>query len=173
MIQEKDSEPRDKETPGLPAYTPIQRVISQHLRYLTAFSYCSLWCWRRLLRVPWIARRSSQSVLKEINPEYPLEGLMLKLKLQYFGHLTRRTDSLGKTLMLGNIEGGRERNDRGWNGWIASLTWWTWVWVSSRSWWWTGKPGVLQSTGSQRVGQDWMSELSWTEEDYPVPVAAY
>ena len=68
-----------------------------------------LWCWRRLLRVPWIARRFNQSILKEISPEYSLEGLMLKLKLQYFGHLMRRTDSLEKTLMLGKIEGGRRR----------------------------------------------------------------
>ena len=68
-----------------------------------------LWCWRRLLRVPWTARRSNQSILKEINPEYSLEGLMLKLKLQYFGHLMRRTDSLEKTLMLGKTEGGRRR----------------------------------------------------------------
>ena len=68
-----------------------------------------LWCWRRLLRVPWTARRSNQSILKEISPEYSLEGLMLKLKLQYFGHLMRRADSLEKTLMLGKIEGGRRR----------------------------------------------------------------
>ena len=68
-----------------------------------------LWCWRRLLRVPWTARRSNQSILKEISPEYSLEGLMLKLKLQYFGHLMRRTDSLEKTLMLGKFEGGRRR----------------------------------------------------------------
>ena len=68
-----------------------------------------LWCWRRLLRVPWTARRSNQSILKEISPEYSLEGLMLKLKLQYFGHLMRRTDSLKKTLMLGKIEGGRRK----------------------------------------------------------------
>ena len=71
----------------------------------------NLWCWRRLLRVPWTARRSNQSILKEINPEYSLVGLMLKLKLQYFGHLTRRADSLEKTLMLGKIEG---RRRRGW-----------------------------------------------------------
>ena len=68
-----------------------------------------LWCWRRLLRVPWAARRSNQSILKEISPEYLLEGLMLKLKLQYFGHLMQRTDSLEKALMLGKIEGGRKR----------------------------------------------------------------
>ena len=71
-----------------------------------------LWCWRRLLRVPWTARRSNQSILKEINPEYALEGLMLKLKLQYFGHLMRRTDSLEKTLMLGKIEGRRRGRQR-------------------------------------------------------------
>ena len=68
-----------------------------------------VWCWRRLLRVPWMARRSNQSILKGISPEYPLEGLMLKLKLQYFGHVMQRTDSLEKTLMLGKIEGGRRR----------------------------------------------------------------
>ena len=68
-----------------------------------------LWCWRRLLRVPWTARRSNQSTLKEISPEYSLEGLMLKLKLQYFGHLIKRTDSFGKTLILGKIEGGSRR----------------------------------------------------------------
>ena len=72
-----------------------------------------LWCWRRPLRIPWTARRSNQSILKEISPEYSLEGLMLKLKLQYFGHLMRRTDSLEKTLMLGKIEGRRRRDDRG------------------------------------------------------------
>ena len=72
-----------------------------------------LWCWRKLLRVPWTARRSTQSILKEISPEDSLEGLMLKLKLQYFGHLMRRTDSLEKSLMLGKIEGGRRRDDRG------------------------------------------------------------
>ena len=107
--------------------------------------------------VPWTARRSNQSILKEINPEYSLEGLMLKLKLQYFGHLMQRTDSLEKTLMLGKIEG--EGDDRGWDGWMASLTQWKWVWTSSRSWWWTGKPGVLQSMGSQGVRHDWATEL--------------
>ena len=80
-----------------------------------------LWCWRRLLKVPWTARRANQSILKEISPEYSLEGLMLKLKLQYFGHLMRRTDSLEKTLMLGKIEGGRRR---GWQRmrWLDGIT---------------------------------------------------
>ena len=72
-----------------------------------------LWCWRRLLRVPWTARRSNQSILKEISPEYSLEGLMLKLKLQYFGHLMRRADSFEKTLMLGKIEGRQRRGQQG------------------------------------------------------------
>ena len=106
-----------------------------------------LWCWRRLLRVPWTARRSNQSTLKEINPGYSLEGLMLKLQLQYFGHFMRRTDSLEKTLMLGGIGAGGEGDNRGWDGWMASPTRWTWVWVNSGSWWWTGRPGMLQFMG--------------------------
>ena len=120
-----------------------------------------LWCWRRLLRVPWTARRSNQSILKKISPEYSLEGPMLKLKLQYFGHLMWRTDSFEKTLILGKIEAGGEGDNRGWDGWMASPTQWTWVWVSSGRWWWTGKPGVLQSMGSQRVGHNWATEPSW------------
>ena len=121
-----------------------------------------LWCWRRLLRVPWTARRSNQSILEEISHEYLLEWLMLKLKLQFFGHLMQKTDSLDKTLMLGKIEGGRRRDNRRWDGWMALLTQWTWVWASFRSWWWTGKPGVLQSMGPQRVGHDWATKLNWT-----------
>ena len=120
-----------------------------------------LWCWRRLLRIPWTARRSSQSILKEISPECSLKGLMLKLKLQYFGHLMQRANSFEKTLMLGKIEAGREGDGSRWDGWMASLTQWTWVWASSRSWWWTGKPGMLQSMGSQRIGHDWATELNW------------
>ena len=80
-----------------------------------------LWCWRRLLRVPWAASRSNQSILKEINPEYSLEGLMLKLKFQYFGHLIRRTDSLEKTLMLGKTEGGRRRGQQRMR-WLDGIT---------------------------------------------------
>ena len=91
-----------------------------------------LWCWRRLLRVPWTAQTSNESILKQINPEYSLKELMLKLKLQYFGHLMQRTDSLEKTLMLGNIEVRRRRDDRGWNGWMTSPTQWTWIWANSR-----------------------------------------
>ena len=128
-----------------------------------------LWCWRRLLRVPWSARRSNQSILKEISPGCSLEGLILKLKLQYFGYLMWRVDSLEKTLMMGGIVGRRRRgrqrmrwlDGRGWAGWMASLTRWTWVRVNSGSWWWTGRPGMLQFLVSQRVGHNWVTELIW------------
>ena len=113
-----------------------------------------LWCWRRLLRVPGTARRSNQSILKEISPEYSLEGLILKLKLQYFGHLMQRPWCWER------LKAGGEEDDRGWDGWMASPTQWTWVWASSRSWWWTREPGMLQSMGSQRVGHDWTTELN-------------
>ena len=135
-------------------------VKEAECRRIDAFE---LWCCRRLLRVPWTARRSNESILKEISPGCLLEGLMLKLKLQYFGHLIRRVDSLEKTLMRGEIGGaGGEGDDRGWDGWMASPTWWTWVWVNSGSWWWTRRPGVLQFKGLQRVGHDWATELNWT-----------
>ena len=106
--------------------------------------------------------RSNQFILKEISPEYALEGLMLKLKLQYFGHLMWRTH-WKRHWCWERLKAGREGNDRGWDGWMASPTHWTWVWASFGSWWWTGKPGVLQSMGSQRVGYDWVTELSWAE----------
>ena len=117
-----------------------------------------LWSWRWLFWVPLTARRSNQSVLKETNSEYSLEGLMLELKLQYFGHLLQRADSLEKTLMLERLRAGREGGDRGWDGWMASLTQWTWVWASSGRLWRTGKPGMLQSMGLQRVRHNWVNE---------------
>ena len=117
-----------------------------------------LWCWRRFLRVPWTVRRSNQSILKEVNPEYSLEGLMLKLKLQYSGHLMQRVDSLEKTLMLGKIEGRRRRGNRGWDGWMASPVQWTWTWENSGRWWRIGKFGILPSMESWRVGQDLATE---------------
>ena len=123
-----------------------------------------LWCWRRLLRVPWTARRSNQSILKKISPGCLLEWLMMKLKRQYFGHLMRRVDSLEKTLILGGIEFRRKRGRQRmkWlDGIMASPTRWTWVWVNSGSWWWTGRPGVLRFMGSHRIGHDWATELNW------------
>ena len=123
-----------------------------------------LWRWRRLFRVPWTAGRSNQSLLKEISPGCSLEGLMLKLKLQYFGHLMQRADSLEKILMLERLKAGGDGDNRGWDCWMASPTQRTWVWVSSRSWWWAGRPGVLQSTGSKRVGHDWVTELNCLAE---------
>ena len=85
------------------------------------------------------------------------------IKLQCFGHLMRRVDSLEKTLMLGGIGGRRRRGLRGWDGWMASPTRWTWLWVNSGSWWWTRRAGMLQFMGSQRVRHDWATELNWTE----------
>ena len=121
-----------------------------------AFELC---CWRRLLRVPWTARRFNQSILKEISPEYSLEGLIMMLKLQSFGHLIQRTDPFEKTLMLGKIEGRRRRGRQGMR-WMTPLTQWTWVWVNYGSWWWTGRPGVLQSMGCKE--SDTAERLNWT-----------
>ena len=123
-----------------------------------------LWSWRRLFRVPCIARRSNQLMLKDISLEYSLERLMLKLKVQYIGHLMWRTDSLEKTLMLGKMKAGGKGDNRGWDGWISSLTQWAWVWVNSGSWWWTRMPGVLQSMGLQRVRPDWATKLNSTHK---------
>ena len=114
-----------------------------------------MWCWRRLLRVP-VTAWSNQSILREISPEYSLEGLRLTLKLQYFGHLMQGVDSLEKTLMLGKTEG--EEGDRGWDGWRASPIQWTWVWANSGRQWRTRKPEVLKSMGSRRVGHDLATE---------------
>ena len=127
------------------------------------------WCfWTvvlgRPLRVPWTAWSSNQSILEEISPEYSLEGLMLRLKFQYFGHLMQRTDSSNidwkRPWWWERLKAGGEGDNR-LDGWMASLTRWTWVWVGFGSWWWTRKPGVLQSMGSQRIGHDWGTEMNW------------
>ena len=120
-----------------------------------------LGCWRRLLRIPWTARRSNQSILKEINPEYSLKEMMLKLKLQYF----EEPFYWKRTWCWERLKAG-DGDDRGRDGRMAWPTQWTWIWASSRSWWWIGKPGMLQSTGSQRVGHNW--GLNWTELNLPL-----
>ena len=126
-----------------------------------------LWCWRWLLRVPWTARRSNQFILKEISPGCSLKGLMLKLKLQYFGHLMRRVDSLETTLSWEGLEAGGKGDNRGWDGWMASPTRWTWVWVNSRSWcklqdrepWHVTIHGVAKS----QTQLSYWTELKWSE----------
>ena len=125
-----------------------------------------LWCWRRLLRVLWTARRSNQCILNKISPGCSLEGLMSKLKLQYFGHLMGRADSFEKPWCWERLRTGGEGDDRGWDGWMLSQTQWTWVWVNSGRWLWPGRPGMPQFRGSQRVRHDWATELNWTELDW-------
>ena len=120
------------------------------------------WCfWTVVLEKTLESPLNNQSILKEISPGCSLEGMMLKLKLQYLGHLMQRVDSLEKTLMLGGMAAGGEGDDRGWDGWMASPTRWTWVWVNSGRWWWIGRSGMLRFMGSQRVRHDWATELNW------------
>ena len=146
-----------------------------------------LWCWRRLLRViPWTARRSN---LAWVHPKGNHSWIFIgktdaEGKLQYFGYLMWRAESFEKTLVLGKIEYKRRRGrqrmrwldhhptiTKWW--WMASATRWIWVWASSWSWWWTGKPGVLQSIGSQRVGHDWAAELNWNSEQFKDILASF
>ena len=126
-------------------------VKKAECRRIDAFD---LWCWRRLLRVPWTARRSNQSILKEISPEYSLEGLMLKLKFQYLVTGCKELTHWKWPWCWERLKAGGEGDDRGWDGWMSSLTRWTWVWAVSGSWWWTGRPGRLRSMGLQRVRHD-------------------
>ena len=124
------------------------------------------WCfwtvgWRRLFRVPWTARRSNQSILKEISPECSLEGLILKLKCQYLATRCKEMTHWNIPWCWEWLKAGEEGDDRKWDDWMASPTQWTWVWVNSGSWWWTGRPGVLRFMGSQRVRHNWATELNW------------
>ena len=165
----------------------ITLPIKVHLVKTMVFPVVHIWMWELDYKESWVLKNwcfwtvvlektlDSPLDCKEIQTVHPkgnqswifiLEGLMLKLKPQYFGHLMGRTDSLEKTLMLGKIEGRRRRGWQRRDVWMASPTQWTWVWASSGSWWWTGKPGVLQSMGSQRVRHDWATEL--TEESNTV-----
>ena len=133
------------------------------------------WCfwtvvWRRLLRVPWTARRPNQSILKEISPEYSLDGLRLKLKLQYFTTWCKELTYLKRSWCWERLRVGGEGNGRRWDGWMASQTQWTWVWVNSGSWWWTGRPGMLQSIGSDMT--EWLNwtELNWIKNLFRVRI---
>ena len=128
-----------------------------------------LWCWRRLLRVLWTLRRSNQSILKEISPGCSLEGLMLKLKLQYFITWCEELTHWKRPWCWERLRAGGEGNGRGWGGWMASPTRLTWVSVNSGSWWWSGRSGVLRFMGSQRVEHNWVTELSWTDFDFSPP----
>ena len=122
-----------------------------------------LWCSRRLLRFPWTARRSNQFILKEISPEYSLEGLMVKLKLQYLTTWCEKLTNLKICWCWERLKAGGEGDNRGWDGWMASPTQWTWIWAGSRSWWWIGRPVMLQSMVSQSWTwlRDWTNWIVW------------
>ena len=118
-----------------------------------------VWCWRRLLRVPWTARRSNQSILNEISPSCSLEGWCWSWKSNILATWCEVLTHLKRSWCWERLKAGGEGDNRGWDGWMASPTQWTWVWVNSGSWWWTGRPGMLQFTGSQTVGHDRAIEL--------------
>ena len=120
-----------------------------------------LWCCRRLLRVPWTARRSNQSILMEINPNIHWGYWCWSWNSNAFAIWCKELTHLKRPWCWERLKAGGEGDNRGWDGWMASPTQWTWVWVGSGSWWWTGKPGGLQSTGLQRVGHNWETELNW------------
>ena len=124
-----------------------------------------LWCWRRLLRVPWTARRSNQSILREISPEYSLEGVMLiSWNSKSLATWCKGLSHWRRPWCRERLMGGGEGDDRGWDGLMASPTRWTWVWAIFMNWWWTGKPGVLQSMGLQRAVHDWVTtEMNWAQ----------
>ena len=120
-----------------------------------------LWYWRRLLRAPWTARRSNQSILKEISPGVSSEGMMLELNSSTLATSCEELTHWKRLWCWEGLGARGEGDNRGWDGWIASLTQWAWVSVNSGSWWWTGRPGVLQFMGWQRVWHDWATELNW------------
>ena len=122
-----------------------------------------LWCWRRLLRVPWTARRSNQSILKESVLNIHWKDWCWSWNSNTLATRCKELTHLKRPWCWERLKVEGEGDDRGWDGWVASLTQWTWVWVKLRSWWWTGRPGVLQSMGSQRVGHNWATELNWTD----------
>ena len=124
-----------------------------------------LWCWRRLLRVPWTSWRSNQCILKEISPGCSLEGLMLKWKLQCLTTWSEEWTHWKRPWCWERLKAGGEGDDRGWDGWMASPTWWTWVWVGCGSWWWIGRPWGAALHGVMK-GWAWLSD--WTELNLPI-----
>ena len=122
-----------------------------------------VWCWRRLLRVPWTARRSNQFVLKEISPECYWKDWYWSWSSNTLATWCKELTHLKRPWRWERLKAEGEGDNRGWDGWMVSLTQWTWVWVNSGSWWQTGRPGVLQSMGLQRVGHDWVTQLNWTD----------
>ena len=120
-----------------------------------------LWCWGRLLRVPWTARKSNQSILKEINPGFHWKDWCWSWNSNTLTTWCKELTHLKRLWCWERLRSGGEGDDRGWDGWMASLTQWTWLWVNSRSWWWTGRPVVLWFMGLQRVGHGWATELNW------------
>jgi len=135
-------------------------VKKAEYRRIDAFE---MWCWRRLLRVPWTARRSNQSILKEISSGWSLEGLMLIWNSNTLATSCEELTHWKRLWCWKGLGAGGEGEDRGCDGWMVSLTRWTWVWVNSGCWWWTWRPGVLQFTGLQRVGHDWATDLIWSD----------
>ena len=123
-----------------------------------------LWCWRRLLRVPWTAKRSNQSIVKDISPGCSLEELMSSWNSNTLATWCGELTHLKRPWCWERLRAGGEGDDRGWDCWMASPTQWTWVWVDSGSWWWTGRPGVLRFMESQIVGHNWATELNWTDK---------
>ena len=132
-----------------------------HLAYSRRIDAFELCCWRRLLRVTWTARSSNQSILKDISPGCSLEGLMLIWNSNTLATSCKELAHWKRLWWWEGLGAGGEGDDRGWDGWMASLTQWPWVRVNSGSWWWTWRPGVLWFMGSQRVGRDWGTELNW------------
>ena len=120
-----------------------------------------LWCWRILFRVPWTARRSIQSILKEISPGCSLKDWCWSWNSNTLATSFEELTHQKRPWCWAGLGAGGEGDDRGWDGWMALQTRWTWVWVNSRSWWWTGRAGVLRFKGSQRVGHNWATELNW------------
>ena len=127
---------------------------------IDAFEVC---CWRRILRVPWTVRRSNQSILKEISLNIHWKDWCWSWNSNTLATWCEKWTHWKSPWCWERLKARGEAGDRGWDAWMASLIRWTWVWVSSRSWWWTGKHGILQSLGSQRVGHDWATELNWMQ----------